>query len=298
MTTLPKKSKEYRIKWLREQFERLKQGINLPKLKLASNELNKNLLKKRQVIIVKKWSELGNELWSELWNELWSELRSELGNELGYYYWIWEYYENIWPIFINEFYPKLKVLQKNKNKIEALKKIIEAGNCYLIMNKSKLWIIPFPEIKVNQNKKLHSGTDYALKFLDKKSYWLFGVKINEPLWQKIISKQITFQEILGLKNIEQRMVAMKQMGAKWLLKEANAKLIDKSKRGNELYLIDKVFSRPAYFLKYKDKSTDREYIKGINPTFAKTPQELTADNAQAWSFQWSLAEYLGLKRET
>src|SRR4030043_489987 len=113
-----KNTKANRIKFLRKQFELLGKKGNLLK---AANDLNNALSKKRQVVIIRRLSELRSEFRSELRSELWSEFR----------YKTWEYFENNWPLFVNEFYPQLKVLQKNKNKLEALKAIVEAGNAYI-----------------------------------------------------------------------------------------------------------------------------------------------------------------------
>ena len=51
-------------------------------------------------------------------------------------------------------------------------------------------------------------------------------------------------------------------------------------------------------LKYKDVSSDRVYFSGVDPNFAKTPDDLKADVAMAWKFQFSLQEYQQLKIES
>lgn len=78
----------------------------------------------------------------------------------------------------------------------------------------------------------------------------------------------TVKNILALNNIEQRMAALKIMGADRLLQEAHAELVCKSERGNELYKIPKesgIFSEDAYFLKYACVSTGRIYVSGVPP---------------------------------
>lgn len=74
------------------------------------------------------------------------------------------------------------------------------------------------------------------------------------------------EDILRLDNIEQRMAALRIFGADKLIQEAGATLVDKSSRGNELYLIPaskKLFSEDAYFLKYSCVSTGRIYVSGV-----------------------------------
>ena len=59
----------------------------------------------------------------------------------------------------------------------------------------------------------------------------------------------TVKDILALKNIEQRMAALRIFGADRLIQETQAVLVDKSKRGNELYLIPRsrgLFDTDAY----------------------------------------------------
>ena len=280
-------TKENRIKYLRSWYDVITNN-KIYDLEKAGQNLNNILNKKRQIVIIKSWSELGSELRSELGSELRSELRSELGSELGSMYNLYEYYENLWPIFINEFYPQLKILQKNKKKIAILKELILSGQGYLFINKKKLWIIPMPEI-YTENKRLHNLKFYACKFLNKETYWLHGVKFEKKLWEKITQNQISALNILKIENIEQRYVALKTLGAEKILKELDAKLIDgKTEMGNELYQIDNILSKPLKLLKYKCPSTDREYVKFVKPEFIK------ADEAQAWSHNLVLQEYYSL----
>ena len=314
-------TKENRINYLRSQFSLLgKRGD----LESAGNKLNEALIKKRQVRVISKWSEflselssefsselrsegLWSELWSEFWSELWSELSSELSSEFlsefssefsselwselrSEFSSIFEFYENNWILFINEFYPQLKVLQRNKNKIEAIKDIVNAGNAYIFMTKKTLYLLPFPEVSL-LDKRLHNETQYALKFADKETYWLHGIKFDRDLWFSVVQRKMTFKEVMGLINIEQRMATLKVYGAEKLLEDSNAILISKSGKGNELFLIDGVFSQPAYFLKYACPSTERVYVSGVDPEIGKTHDP---DECMAWKYSITKEEYLGL----
>jgi len=296
-------------------------GKNQELLSIAAEKLNKSMLKKRQVVIIKKWSELGNELGNELGGELrnelrgelrnelrnepWSELGSELGNELGnelrnelrnelwnelrneLWCSTWEFFETNWVLFIHEFYPQLKVFQKNKNKIEALKAIAEAGNCYIWLSKTKMYVLPFPEVHL-LDKKLHNDKGYALKFADKETYWLNGIKFDYDFWHRLICHVANAKEILNLSNIEQRMAALKYYGSDKLLKELKSEIIDKMQPDYELHRIDNVFSQPAYFLKYSCPSTGRIYVSGIDLQVGKLND---VASALAWKFGLNKNEY-------
>ena len=80
--------------------------------------------------------------------------------------------------------------------------------------------------------------------------------------------------------------------------EKEGKLLDKSERGNELWLVPQsagLFRIDAYFLLYKDKSTEREYLSGIDPEIGKLGK---ADETMAWKFSISPMEYNKLELET
>lgn len=67
-------------------------------------------------------------------------------------------------------------------------------------------------------------------------------------------------------------------------------------RRNELYRVENLFRRTAYFLKYNDTSNpDRTYISGIDPEFAEKNPD--ADACMAWKGQATFKEYALLRKE-
>lgn len=83
---------------------------------------------------------------------------------------------------------------------------------------------------------------------------------------KRVKTDYTVKDILAIKNIEQRMAALRLFGADKLIEETQATRVSKTKRGNELYLIPRskgFFDEDAYFLKYACVSTGRIYVSGI-----------------------------------
>ena len=91
------------------------------------------------------------------------------------------------------------------------------------------------------------------------------------------------------------MAALKLVGVEKLLKTKNSKLVKKSKKGNELWLIKDVFSSDAYYLKYSCPSTNRVYVSGIDPEVGKKGDP---DECMAWKWGISTSEYLTLEMET
>jgi hypothetical protein len=243
--------------------------------------------------------ELGFELlWLELRSELWSELWSELGPKLGFSrgsklrleleYSAFKYYEVIWVLFINEFYPHLKTLQRNKKKIEALKKISEAGNAYILISKKNLYILPFPEIHVNERKRLHNLNGYALKFLDKETYWIDGVKFDKDLWEKVVQKQLSAIDILKLKNQEQKIVALKIYGWDRIVAELKPKVLDRKWLLINGEVLEHQVLEVSYngwvgrFLKYVCPSTNKEGLLRVDHRIDETK---TVEGARAWGFK-------------
>ena len=151
-------------------------------------------------------------------------------------------------------------------------------------------------ISRDELNRMHSEERSAISWRDGfELYYLWGVNFTKELWQKVVRKELSFKQILAIGNIEQRMCTLKILGTEELLENADAKLLDKSERGNELYLVEDIFNQPAYFLKYKCPSTDRIYVKGVDPEIGKKG---SADECQAWSFGLELKQYEALKIES
>lgn len=178
---------------------------------------------------------------------------------------------------------------------ELLMEAKEYGLGYRIEWQDTLYLVPTPLVLLDEKNRFHSENKPAIRWKKgAKVYFLNGVKFEKELWKKVINKELSSKEILGLENIEQRMIAIKYKGIENMLEELGAKLLDKTER-NELYLIENVFSQPAYFLKYSCPSTGRVYCKGVKPEIGK---QGNADLAQANSFKWSLEEYNKISMET
>ena len=85
--------------------------------------------------------------------------------------------------------------------------------------------------------------------------------------------------------------AVQKYGIEKIIDELDAKLIDRSKRGNELFEVDLFEPSNAKILRYTDPSTNEVYADFV-------PDEIdSADAAMAWKFYLTEEEYDGLSVE-
>jgi len=93
--------------------------------------------------------------------------------------------------------------------------------------------------------------------------------------------------IFSISNVEERAKKLQEMGVEKLLKKSKASILDVSKRGNKLYVIDKMI--PNYELKYlvyEDPSSAGKIYGCFVPSDFNT-----ADEAMAWKFFLTEEEY-------
>jgi hypothetical protein len=149
--------------------------------------------------------------------------------------------------------------------------------------------------KKDDQGRLHSVSEAALQWKDDQNdYFIHGVMFEEDLWEKVTKRELKIKEMLQIQNIEQRHTAIQLYGYNTLIDEIDAELMNRSKRGNELYLLNNslIRGRSIKLLKYKCPSTDRIY-------FSFVPDDMHfADNAMAWKFNLTPKEYDNLDIET
>ena len=96
---------------------------------------------------------------------------------------------------------------------------------------------------------------------------------------------------LAVTNDMRKYEAVRKYGIKKAIDELDGKLVDRSKRGNELFEVDLFQPRNAKILRYSDPSTGEIYADFV-------PEEIeSADAAMAWKFYLTEEEYDGLEVE-
>lgn len=170
---------------------------------------------------------------------------------------------------------------------ELLMQAKEYGMGYRVEQGDTLYCAPTPIVLIDNNNRFHSEEAPAIRWKGgKEFYFLHGVKFNKKLWEKVLSKSLSFKQIIRIDNIEQRMIALKYMDVDELLQGANALKLDETERGNELFVVPKesdLFDEATYFLRYSCPSTGRVYLKGVRPEYGKSHD---ADLCQASTFQY------------
>ena len=170
---------------------------------------------------------------------------------------------------------------------ELLMQAKEAGVGYRIEYNDVLYLVPTPLVKIDKNNNYHSEEAPAIRWKGgAEFYYLSGVHFEKKLWEKIVKKKIKGKEIMSLENMEQRMAAIKSFGASNMIKELNAKLIDKQKTST-LYSVDDLFDQTEFFISYKCPSTGRFYTKFIDPEIAKRGN---AEECRLWGMGLELKD--------
>lgn len=173
----------------------------------------------------------------------------------------------------------------------------EAGAGYWVEHEDTLYIAPTPLVRIDTQSRLHSEDGPAIRWKDATEfYYLRGEKFEKELWQKIVSKTITAEEVMRIADADIRTIALSMLSAAELLKQLKATLIDTGKKGTRLYRCDNFMDRgeTRYLMVMKDHSTDREFPEGV-------PNEVgekgSADLAQAEAMGLTLKKYLSIELE-
>ncbi|MDE1834920.1 MAG: hypothetical protein KGH64_06305, partial [Candidatus Micrarchaeota archaeon] len=173
---------------------------------------------------------------------------------------------------------------------------------YIAFAKAGIWTSTFFENMVfvctlptkiikNERGRLHSLKEPAVQWKNGEEYFFInGVNFKKELWLRVSNKEITAKEAIQLENAEQRRAVIEIIGSEIILREMNAKLIEKvqikikdKQRSYELYEVEGLNDderNPARYVKVPDFSTDRDY-------FLRVPyQEATRSckGAVAWTF--------------
>ena len=247
------------------------------------------------------WSNVERNVVSNVRHNVWRNVRSDVESEKIEYFSFCDYgtIADFGWLAYDDFFERIGLKYKNDS-YNKLKELMRSG-IYDMVQLDRLCIVcSMPSIIKREITdgigRLHCEDGVAIRWDDGYELnYLWGVYFDPKLYQKVINRKLNFRQIMELENLEQRMCALKLYDPEKLLKDTKARLLDgKTKKGNELYLIETLFDEPAYFLKYSCPSTGRVYISGIDPDFAEGKN---ADECMAWKHYMTLDEYNKLSVE-
>ncbi len=187
----------------------------------------------------------------------------------------------------------------DEEKLELFKDIVENLSNIVVFVGNIIFICEKPLVRW-ENGLLHSDQKMAIEWKDGTGfYYLDGTKFEEDLWKKVLSKKMTFSEIMKIEISDQRTIALKH-NPQAIINE-HAKLIDKDDRNNELYCIEgqelnKELDFPKIWFLKMLCPTGRVFIESIEPVFAENHQNAT--ECQAWLCQLTLNEYNLMRMES
>ena len=207
------------------------------------------------------------------------DLVKKLGIDISWNYWLGgQFWVGGWywgVAHVNFFFDVcgLRLSEDIMERAEAYRKVCESVN-YIWPNRDFVIVCARPtEINRDNQGRLHSTAGKAIFYPDGWGlYLLHGVKFEEDLWSKVVSGKMSFSEILKIENTEQRLQALRY-NPNALLSE-KPKLLNKTKRNNELYVIEnsevnRIYEEDkVYFLRFLDPSKDEGnnwLIKPVNP---------------------------------
>ena len=250
--------------------------------------------------------EVEQEVWQEVWREVWQEVWQEklkyysFGSYLSSWYYDWysfyDYFHRIKAIK-NEKFLKLK---------EGVKGIFE-----VIYLKGYCLVSTCPEYVKKKAGRLHNEHGPAVKFRDGYSvYALNGVRFPKKLYLQVISRKMKMEDILKIKDIDQRTQAMKFASSRI----RDFYLSQKGKMTDEVFKLDvkgrpvkyqlwkipqgEVFNREVAFVLYDcpssiERGEKQEYASGVPVEFNSVAE------AMAWKMSdnelpMTVEEWIGL----
>ena len=197
-----------------------------------------------------------------------------------------------------DFYERVGVV---KNKLFSEYKELIKANVFMSIQLDKFCIISRPPIFIKRDEKnrLHCENDYAIFFSDNYGqHYLHGVFIEPGVFEKVKNKTITTQEIMKLKNTEQRMAILMTLGFDKMLNELDYKVIDSENTGYSKWLKKDIIDELIEFeidgleiraFKFTDYSTGKQGVELVE-LFDESWKINTVKDALKWRCQIPLEE--------
>jgi hypothetical protein len=188
-----------------------------------------------------------------------------------------------------------KVLEFIEISNEELK-AMENGLGVFFPMEDRLILVPIPRMII-ASERLHYDHGMAVQWGNGVGfYFIRGVQFDVKLYNRVISQEMTTEDVLTISNADQRAAAISMLRPDRLLEQMKAELIDTGTKGTKLYRVRNFMGtrRTEYCMWMKDASTDREFIEWVEP---KVGELADADLCQATAYGISKEQYLAIELE-
>jgi len=148
----------------------------------------------------------------------------------------------------------------------------EYGAGYRVEWEDTLYIVSTPLVRIDTQNRFHSEDAPAIRWKGgKEFYYLRDESFDKPLWQKIVDKTITADEVMKIADSDKRAIAISMLKPEEMLKQLKAELIDTGAEGTKLYACKNFMGtrKIEYCMFMKDWSTDRTFIEFVPPAIGR-----------------------------
>lgn len=213
-------------------------------------------------------------------------------------------------------------LDESYSTMLSMAKVFESGISHVSIGTKKIAIFESPILETEHllstdswapTMRLHSVTKPAYESKSTgEIYCIHGVFLPKRIWKKTVEKKITVEEIMKIRNIEQRRVVIQHIGAEIFSEHEKAIKSKISPNGNQLIRLVGLLNHEntpdlnendkldVLMVKYKDPSTGREYHSFVPPTLDESDRESSPrtdpDEAMAWKFGMTKSDYYNKMR--
>jgi len=252
----------------------------------------------------------------QVWDQVWGQVSDQVKKQkLKMFSWTWEAMAWRSDFSFYDFFYQIGVTQH-----EGLKKYLDylnSGVFFGVFTEGYAIVCRRPQaVRRDVNHALDSDQLPAIEWRDGYKLWfLHGVAFEEPVWNKIISQELTLPELAKMElGADQRAVAIQMLRPDRLLEQMNAKLIATGKKYSklleefgedycaanfpwslnkptELYEVPNFMDtgETEYCMKMEHPSIkDKFYIEWIEPEIGKKKD---ADLCQAHAFGMTVEQY-------
>ena len=247
------------------------------------------------LIAIVQGAAVGASVWDSVRASVWDSIGASVGASV-WAFWCSGCWDYSWCAFYNYFTRQGIVIHP---KFDEYDRIVARSGMWSALACESLCIVAMMPTAVcrDDQHRLHSATGCAVTFGDGYGqHYIHGVFFVPELYRSIIDMSIGVPGILRLQNVEQRMAALKHVGAEYILQQCDARLVDSSDRGNRLYHIPDLGGMAVHLVRFTCPSTGREYVHFVDPAWIQS--ERKADSAVAEMFNWTLAQYDNLVWES